>query len=165
MKTSYSLQAALIITAMLLAVALVPQSVAQTTVDDIAVGRDTLKAERTAAIAEGMQLSEEEGKVFWPLYREYWSAAAKISDDLLKIVMEYADRYPNVPEDWAQQTLKNYMALEAKYLETRTAYLNKAAKTLTAAKALRLAQLENRLDLAVRIQMANAIPLVPVKAK
>ena len=36
---------------------------------------------------------------------------------------------------------------------------------ITSVQALRLAQLENRLDLAVRRQLAGVIPLVPASAQ
>jgi hypothetical protein len=137
----------------------------QTVMDDIAVGRDEVKASRTAVVAEAMQLSEEEGQAFWPLYSEYRAAMDRINDGLIKLILEYADVYPNVPEDRARQMLKDYTDLEKKSVATRAAYLKKIARTLTAVKALRFAQVENRLDLAVRQQLAGILPLVPVPAK
>lgn len=131
----------------------------------IAVGRAEVKAGRTAVVAEALQLTDEEGKTFWPLYREYWVAMDKINDGLVKLVLEYTDVHPNVPEELARQMLKDYTELERKRVATRTAYLNKVAKTLTAVKALRLAQVENRLDLNVRLQLVNAVPLVPALGK
>lgn len=131
----------------------------------IAVGRAEIKAGRMAVVAEALQLTDEQGKSFWPLYREYWAAMDEINDGLVKVVLEYADVYPDVPEDRAGQLLKDYTALEKKRAATREAYLRKVAKTITAAKALRLAQVENRLDLTVRLQLAGAIPLVPVRAE
>ena len=142
-----------------------PRAAAQSVHDDIAVLRESLRAARTAVVAEAMQFTAEESKAFWPFYREYRAAMDGIQDGLVKLVLEYADVYPNVPEDRARQMLKDYTALEKKFLDTRSAYLKKVAKALTAAKTLRLAQLENRLDLAVRLQLAGAIPLVPVPAK
>jgi hypothetical protein len=138
---------------------------AQTVVDEIAVLRDSLRADRTAVVAEEMQLTEEEGKAFWPLYRDYRTNMEAINDGLVKLVLEYADLYPNVPEDRAREMLKDYTALERKQVDARAAYLKKAARTLTAVKVLRLAQVENRLDLAVRLQLAGAVPLLPVREK
>ena len=76
-------------------------------------------------------------------------------------MLEYADAYPNVPEDRARRLLKDYAALEQKLADQRTWYLKKFARILPAAKALRFAQLENRMDLVLRLQLASAIPLVP----
>ena len=164
--SNYSLRtAACLAFAGLLALVPATRGADQTALDTIAVGRDEVKAGRTAFVAEAMQLTEEEGKAFWPLYREYRGAMDGVHDGLVKLVLEYADIYPNVPEDRAGQMLKDYTALEKKLVNTRTAYLKKFAKTLTAVKALRFAQVENRLDLAVRQQLAGVLPLVPTQAK
>jgi hypothetical protein len=148
-----------------LAVGPAPRGAAQTALEKIAAGRDMIKAERLAVVAEALQLTEEEGRAFWPLYGEYWAALDGINDGLVKLVLEYADLYPNVPEDRAGPMLKTYVALEKKRLATRAAYLRKVSRTLSAAKALRWAQVENRLDVAVRLRLAGAIPLMPAPAK
>jgi hypothetical protein len=133
--------------------------------NEMAVLRESLKADRIALVADAMQLSEADGAVFWPLYREYRADRDKVNDGLIKLVLEYADVYPNVPEDWAGQMLKEYLALEKKLVDTRAGYMMKVSKTLTATKALRLAQVENRLDLMIRLQLAGAVPLVPATQK
>ena len=124
-----------------------------------------MKADRTAVVAEIMQLSEEEGKAFWPLYREYRAAMDVVNDGLMKLILEYSDVYPNVPEDRAEKMLRDYSAFEKKCVDTRAAYLKKFARIITPVKAMRLAQVENRLDLTVRMQLAGIIPLVSAKQK
>jgi hypothetical protein len=66
-----------------------------------------------------------------------------------------------VPEDRARQLLKDYTALEENLASKRAWYLKRATKSLPAAKVLRWAQLENRMDLALRLQLAGIVPLVP----
>jgi hypothetical protein len=64
--------------------------------------------------------------------------------------------------DRARQLLKDYTALEEKLAKTRAAYVRRAGKLIPAAKALRWAQVENRMDLMLRLQLASVIPLLPV---
>jgi hypothetical protein len=59
--------------------------------------------------------------------------------------------------------LKDYTELEEKLASKRAWYLKRAAKSLPAAKVLRWAQLENRMDLGLRLQLAGTIPLVPAQ--
>ena len=154
-------------TALLLAVAAsllalpAQRATAQTVTDEIEVLRGVLKADRKVVIAEAMQLTEAESTAFWPLYREYRAEMDKLGDGIVKLVLEYADAYPNVPEDRAGKLLKDYLALEKDLANVRAKYLKKLAKVLPKSKVLRFAQLENRLDLALRLQMASAVPLVP----
>jgi len=137
-----------------------PESALSVT-SDIEVFRGQIKADRKVVIAEAMQLTDADSAAFWPLYREYRADMDKLGDGIVKLVLEYADAYPNVPEDRAAKLLKNYLALEKDLVSVRAKHLKKIAKVLPASKVLRFAQLENRLDLALRLQMASAVPLVP----
>jgi hypothetical protein len=123
--------------------------------------RFTYRADRQALVGETLLLTATEAAAFWPLYRSYRADMDKFGDGLVKLILEYADLYPNVPEDRAHQLLKDYTALEEKLASKRAWYLKRAAKSLPAAKVLRWAQLENRMDLGLRLQLANAIPMMP----
>jgi hypothetical protein len=129
--------------------------------DTIEVVPATYQADRQGLLAENLELTESEGAAFWPLYRSYRADMDKLGDELVKLVLEYSDVYPNVPEARAQAMLEQYTDLEVKLAKKRAWYLKRAAKALPAAKALRWAQLENRMDLILRLQLAGTIPLVP----
>ena len=134
---------------------------AQSVTDVLARDRLVYQAERDAFVMKGLQLTEEEGAAFLPLYRSYRMDMEELGDSLVKLVLEYADMYPNVPEARGRQLLKDYSALEEKLVKKRAWYLKRAAKNLSAGKVLRWAQLENRIDLALRLQLAGAIPMAP----
>jgi hypothetical protein len=61
--------------------------------------------------------------------------------------------------------LKELAGLEKKQVAIRATYLKKIGNVLPAAKTLRFAQVESRLDLAVRLELAANIPLVPIEGK
>jgi len=147
------------------AASLPTRAAAQNVVDQIEVVRGALKADRKIMIAVGMQLTDEESSGFWPIYRDYRVAMDKLGDGRIELVLEYAELHPNVPEDRAKQMLKKYAALEDKTVSVRNKYLKKLGKVLPASKVLRFAQLENRLDLAVRVQVAASVPLVPADSR
>ena len=127
----------------------------------VEIVRATYQADRQAFLTENLQLTDSESAAFWPLYRSYRTDIDKLGDGLVKLVLEYADVYPNVPEKRAQAMLKEYSRLEQKLASKRAWYVKRAGKVLPAAKALRWAQLENRMDLGLRLQLASVIPLVP----
>ena len=134
---------------------------AQTDQDLIEVARSVITADRKAVVVKTMELTEEEGRSFWPLYHEYRAEMGKITDDLMNLVLDYSRLYPNVPEEKATQMLDTYTRLQQKHVDKRTAYLKKFSKVLPAAKALRFAQVETRLDLLTQLQLAASVPLVP----
>jgi hypothetical protein len=111
-------------------------------------------------VAQNLQLTEAESRAFWPLYHQYRAAMDKVGDALLKLVLEQPQPSANVPEARAKKLLKELGALEKKHAATRADYLRRIAKVLPASKALRFAQLESRMDLALRLQLAAGIPLV-----
>jgi len=137
--------------------------VAQSDDDLIKAARSVIKADRQAVVADSMNLTETEAQKFWPLYHQYRAEMDTLGDSLMNLVKEYASYYPNVPEDRAKKMLKDLARLEKKQLNTRAAYFKKFGKVLPAAKTLRFAQVENRLDLVLRLELAAAIPLVPIE--
>jgi hypothetical protein len=137
-------------------------SFAQSDDEIIEAARSTIKADRQAVVTESMQFSEVEAKSFWPLYQQYRAEMDTVGDGVKHLVLEYAGLYPNVPDDRAKRMLKELGDLEKKQVATRARYLKKFATALPAAKTLRFAQVESRLDLAVRLELAASIPLVPI---
>jgi hypothetical protein len=125
--------------------------------------RSIHKTDREALLAEEMRLNEKDSAAFWPVYRAYRAEMDKLGDRLVNLVLEYRDIYPNVSDEHARVMLREYADLEKKILDTRGQHLKRATKELSAAKALRWAQLESRMDLLLRLQLASAIPLVPDK--
>lgn len=133
--------------------------------DYLAVARSVIQADRQATVAQAMQLTDAEAEKFWPLYHQYRTDLAEVGDGLQKLVLDYARLYPNVPEDRAKKMLKELMGLEKELTSKRAWYLKKFGRILPADKTLRFAQVENRLDLALRLELASEIPMVPIEGK
>ncbi len=150
----------------LIALALtLPFSPARAQSDDelIEAARSVIRADRQAVVTEAMQLTADEAAAFWPLYHQYRADLNTIGDGIKHLVLEYAGLYPSVPDDRAKAMLKELIALEQKQVSKRGWYLKKFAKILPAPKTLRFAQIESRLDLAMRLELASTIPLVPIE--
>jgi hypothetical protein len=138
---------------------------AQTVDDQIQVARSALKADRKATVAATLQLTEDEAKAFWPLYEQYRAEMAKAGDALVKLVKEYGQLYPDVPDHRAKAMLKELGDLEKKRVETRNSYLKKIERVISPVKTLRFAQVETRLELSLRLEIASNIPLVPIEGQ
>lgn len=122
--------------------------------------RPAYQADREDFLRRTLGLTVVEEAAFWPLYRKYRADMEPLGDELVKLLLEYRDLYPSVPAERASEMLRRLAALEVKLAQTRGAYLKRAEKALSPVKALRWAQLENRLDLALRAQLASIVPLV-----
>ena len=150
------------LTAAMLAIPL-RHACAQTPQDMIEIARSVVTADRKVVVVSAMELTEEEGKDFWPLYHEYRAEMGKITDSLMDLVLDYAKLYPTVPEERAKQMLETYTSLQKQQVDKRTAYLKKFSQVLPAAKALRFAQIETRLDLIDQLHLASQVPLTPIR--
>jgi hypothetical protein len=128
--------------------------------DAVEMVRSIYKSDRQEFVANALQLSEDEGKAFWPLYQSYRADMDTIGDGLVKLVLEYRDLYPNITDADAGNILKQYLSLEKKLSSKRDYYFKHVSGKLPATKALRWVQLENRMNLALRLQLAGVVPVV-----
>jgi len=138
-------------------------AVGQQTRDGIESLRADLKADRKVLIAQAMQFSPKESDAFWPIYRDYRAEVEKATDKIVELVLQYADLYPNVPEQKAAEMLKEDLKFEEDLLGIKRKYLKKLGKVLPASKVFRFAQLDYRLDLGTRVALAASIPVMGTK--
>jgi hypothetical protein len=127
--------------------------------------RNSYNAERQELLIEALQLDESQRAAFKPMQARYRAQQEMLGDEIIKLVLQYAEDYPDIPEDLARTLLKQYNSLEKKLAGQREKYMKQAGRVLPASKALRLAQLENRLDLVIRLQLASIIPLLPIEGR
>jgi hypothetical protein len=112
-------------------------------------------------IAADMKLTEEEGKAFWPLYREYQEVMRKLQDRSFKLLAEYAQERENetFTDQKAKALLDEYMAIEREDLRQKRIYLEKFNRILPAKKVMRYFQLENKIAAMINYQTTQMIPL------
>lgn len=132
-----------------------------TLLDEIAATRAHYTADRQAFLTQALELDANQAATFWPLYEAYRLDMDRVGDAWLKLILEYADLQPSVPPDQAEPLLKGVLDAEQRYSVTRNKHFKKVSKKLPPATVLRWIQIENRLDLTLRLQLASQIPLMP----
>ena len=123
--------------------------------------RIDLQADRKTVIAQEMNFTSQESDAFWPIYRSYRAEVEKVTDRIVEVSLEYADLYPNLPDEKATAMLKTYTKFETDLLNVKKKYLKKFAKVLPAQKVFRFMQLDNRFDLGTRVALAASVPMLP----
>ena len=123
--------------------------------------REAMQKQKDDVIAADMKLTEEEGKAFWPLYREYQEALRKLQDRSFKLLAEYAQERENetFTDPKAKALLDEYMAIEREDLRLKRTYLDKFNRILPARKVMRYFQLENKITAAINYQATQMVPL------
>ncbi len=126
----------------------------------IELARSDLKTQKAIILAENLPLTEEEGAEFWPLHREYQEAQAKLGDQKLALIQDYAANYQSMTDAKATELAKKSFDLEEKRTDLKRSYFKKFAKVIPAKKAARFFQLDNQLNMVVDLQVAASLPLL-----
>jgi len=122
--------------------------------------KDKIRADKKLVVAEDMQLTDAEAKVFWPVYEGYQKEQAKLYERYKNLVTEYAKNYETMTDKMAKKLLDDFMRIESDRLKLKNEYLPKFRKVLSEKKVARYYQLENKIDAIVNYEVAKVIPLV-----
>ena len=130
--------------------------------EQIELTRWSIQSERKAAVANNLQLSEQESKSFWPLYDDYRAAMGKVGERTIKLITDYADAYTknNLSNDQALQMVNNYLSIETDKLKVKRRYLKRFQGVLPPKKLARFFQIDNKMDAFINATIAKEVPLV-----
>jgi len=124
---------------------------------------DKVKADKKLVVATNMDLTDAEGKAFWPIYDLYQKDLQGINDRLGKTILAYADAYNNktLTDAQAMQLTNEAIAIDQDEVTLRKSYAAKLNRVLPAKKTARYLQIENKIRAGIRYDLASGIPLVP----
>ena len=124
---------------------------------------DKVKADKKLVVAANMDLTEAEGKAFWPIYDAYQKDIQTINERLGKTILAYAEAYNNksLTNAQAKQLTDEVLAIDQDEITLRKDYSVRLGRAIPAIKAARYLQIENKIRAAIRYDLAAGIPLVP----
>jgi hypothetical protein len=126
----------------------------------VEAARSYTEAQRREIVKRNLDLGRDEGAAFWKVYRDYRDAMAKISDERVKIIADYAQHYRSMTSDVARSLLEGYLGTDEQILKLKRQYLGKFRKALPETKVARYYQIENKMDAQAAAELALQIPLV-----
>jgi hypothetical protein len=128
--------------------------------DNMQLVREKIETDKKLFIAQNMNLTESEAKVFWPVYENYQKDLGKLVDKTVKLIDNYATNYETMTEEAAKELINGYLAIEGERVALMKSFLPKFRKVLPEKKVARYYQLENKIDAVVNYGLAKQIPLV-----
>lgn len=128
---------------------------------DIQLLRSDVQAEKNQLIAHNMQFTEAESTAFWPLYRDYARDQQIIGDSRVQLIKDYGQNFDSMDDAKAKDMTQRMMGIEEKNLKLRQDYWPKFEKALGAKRAAKFYQVDGRISLLIKVQLASYIPLVP----
>jgi len=147
---------------LLLAALAAPAVAQESATTNMEILRQKIKADKKLVVAANMELTDAEGKAFWPVYDAYQKDLQQINERLKKAIVEYADAYNKGPvsNETAKKLLAESLAIDEAEVKLRQSYVPKLEAVLPEAKAARYLQIENKIRAAIRYELAGGIPLV-----
>jgi len=122
--------------------------------------RSDVRAQKAAIITELMQFTEDEDAKFWPVYREYEAELAKVNDDRIALIKEYADSYDKMTDDIADRLARGVLDVEGRRHALKLKYYDRFKSVLPPRTAARFLQVENQILLILDLQIAASLPIV-----
>jgi len=154
--------ATLMMAGMFFAQPLFSQSAAVPTVSerDLQLLRKDLRLQKKQIVAANVTLTEVEAQKFWPIYDQYTTELAKITDTKISLIKEYAANYATLTDDQAQSIMERWTAADDAVVQLRIKYISILQKVLPGKKAALFFQVDRRIGTLIDLQLASEIPLV-----
>jgi len=156
----------LVFSVILVVPALAEDSGATRSIDDLALimgnFHQEMSDDKRRLVEAKMNLSEDEAKVFWPIYDDYQKDLYKIVKRLAKIVDIYDIEYSKgvLSDKIAEKLLIEALDIELVEVKLKQSYVPRFGKKLPMAKVARYIQIETKIRVVIYHKIATKIPLV-----
>ena len=111
-------------------------------------------------VKDNLKLTEDEAKVFWPLFDEYMAARSPIFEERVSLTEEYMMNYYAMDDATAKDLIDKAIQSQQDLMDVRKEYLNKMFEVLPAPLVGKFFQLDNRVSAVVDLVRMSATPLV-----
>ena len=128
--------------------------------NEFAMMKQVINTEKRVLITEGMQLDEEQAKVFWPIYASYDAALLDLSNERLDVIADYMLDFYDLSDEKAESLLKRVFEIDQKKLDIQKEYYDKFNAVLPATLVGKFFQIDNYIDLLISLQRSETIPLI-----
>jgi hypothetical protein len=133
---------------------------AQSLIDDqIALVRQSAQTDRKVLIMGNVHFTSDESAQFWPAWNEYRAAMVANGDRLMHLIKDFAGNYEGMTDQKASELTTDYFSIKMQDLVIKQNFAKKIDGFMPTTKAMRIIQIENKLDAAIQMQLAAEIPL------
>jgi hypothetical protein len=128
--------------------------------DTMDILREKLRADKKLVVAAALDLTEAEGKAFWPVYNAYQSDMIQHYDRVSRLIGVFAKTYGSMTDEAAAKLLDEYLTLQTNQVALLRSYAPRFRRVLPAKKVAQLYQIENKMRALVDYEFAREIPLI-----
>jgi hypothetical protein len=122
--------------------------------------RSDVRQQKAEMMGSVMLLSAQDAAKFWPIYSDYDAQLAKLNDQRVEIIKEYARTYNQMTDATADELIQKSLAYQKQRSELLVQTYDKVKEALGAVTAARFAMVEHQLLLIIDLQIDSSLPVV-----
>jgi hypothetical protein len=122
--------------------------------------RSDVRQQKAEIMGSVMLLSAQDATKFWPIYTEYDAQLAKLNDQRVENIKEYARVYDQMTDEKADELIQKSLAYQKQRAGLLAQTYEKVKQALGGVTAARFAQVEHQLLLIIDLQIASSLPIV-----
>jgi hypothetical protein len=122
--------------------------------------RADLRADKTKVITQVMQFSQKDADAFWPVYRRFEADRAKLDDQRVALIKEYANSFTSLTDQQANSITQRALNYQGQRVDLEKKYFKELSKVLPGVTVAKFFQLEHRLNLVWDLELASHLPTV-----
>jgi len=111
-------------------------------------------------IAQTLGLTDDESIAFRPVFDAFQNDMKAVSQANFNLFINYTRNHETLTDDEAGKLLNEYLSLETQRIALKKAYIEKFKQILPQKKMVRYYQLENKIEAALKFEIAINTPLV-----
>ncbi len=127
---------------------------------DIDIYKKDVADQAESLVKENLDLTDEQAKVFWPIYEEYNTKTDAVLEEELKVLEDYLMNYYMLEDEKAKELVIKSINLKKKRIDLQIEYLTKMAEVLPATVVGKFFQIDNRINLMINQQRTDRVPLI-----
>lgn len=121
--------------------------------------KSDLRTEKVAVITEGMELTDAQSAVFWPIYRKYDAELTLLNDKRIEVIKDYAKSYDQMTDAKAKELTDRTFDFYEKRLKLQKKSYKEFSKALSPVLAAKYMQIERSINTLMDFQIMSQIPL------
>jgi len=122
--------------------------------------RADVRQQKAEMMGEVMQLSAADAAKFWPIYEQYDEDLAKLNDQRVANIEEYASSYDQMTDAKADELIQKALSYRKQRAELLAKTYESVKQALGGITAARFIQVEDQLLLIIDLQIDSSLPVV-----
>jgi hypothetical protein len=125
--------------------------------------RSAFRLEKKAVVAEFLALDNDNAAKFWPIYEKYEQERTAIGTRRVQLINKYVDKYTTMNDTDLDALVKESATIQTKEVALKEKYYGIVKKSINTSVAARFYQIEDIINVAVRMELYDELPLLQKK--